>query len=577
MTASVKVVHAGSGYDHYLTNDASYYTGQGDQEGDRKIVGAFDGEGAVVLGLSGEHVYAGDDRVKALMKGLHPRDWSPMRRSVSSRSIRNKVYRPVIAVDIVGSPPPDVTALYGAGDHQTKERIQKAIDLANRALREHTERIFCFTRTGAGGRNKEEAKAIWASFPHVEDRAGMPQPHVHNLLFTTVHRKDGKWGAADLRPLLKREAVFELGQVYRNALRNQLSVEFEASHLQFPKVQITNGYSFSIRGFRGEEIPKGLMKRYSPRSEAIWEALQDISKPSAEEVQKAVLKTRPKKPLQVDQQFRVENWRRIAKEEFGFTTEAFLERSRSQYIEQMTDIGTFFAGVKQAYTKEERQESGQKRPLPKRVPTKERRAPSSWQREAAKKSEAIRRWIGGVGRGTQGLVPEEVRAKSENAWRKRLTPLSIRGHIGAMKDRFGAGFLRRHYSYGGAVEEARADDRRRARWFRAKMGFLYLTYQIDYSTYQRYMRPPRKQSKTLIELKYWTGQIGQGERLFLRAHSGHELPTRGVPKSRLAINFSYATGQITRSQQLLLLKKHGHIKERSPEIRVRRPHRHTYE
>jgi len=577
MTASVKVVHAGSGYDHYLTNDVLYYTGREDQEGERTVVGAFDGEGAAVLGLSGDHVYADDDRVKALMKGLHPQDWSPMRRSVSSRSIRNKVYKPVIAVDIVGSPPPDVTALYGAGNHQTKERIQKAIDLANLALRQHTERTFCFTRTGAGGRTKEEAKAIWASFPHIEDRAGMPQPHVHNLLFTTVHRKDGKWGAADLRPLLKRETIFELGQVYRNALRTQLSVEFEGSHLQFPKEQITNGYSFSIRGSQGEAIPKGLTKRYSPRSEAIWEALQDVPTPSAAEVQKAVLTTRPKKPPQVSQQSRVQDWRRIAKEEFGFTTEAFLERSRSHYIEQMTDSGIFVAGANQAYVKDERQKSGQQRPLPKRVPTQERRDPPSWQRKAAKKSGALRRRIAGMGRGTQRLVPGEGQAKSEKASRKPPRPVSIRGHIGAIKDRFGAGLFRRHYSYAAAVEEAQADARRRARRFRAKMRFLYLTYQIDHSTYQSYMRPPRKQSKTLIELKYWTGQIGQGERLFLRAHSGHKLPTRGVPKSRMAINFSYATGQITRSQQLLLLNKHGHIKERSPEIRVRRPHRRTYE
>ncbi|MBE9108242.1 relaxase domain-containing protein [Nodosilinea sp. LEGE 07298] len=552
MIASQRVIHIGSSHAQYFDKDSAVYyvpPSSGEEDGNEASLGHFDGEGARTLGLLGEPIRENDHRVAALFQGLHPETYAPMRKGLTERIYDGKPRKAVVANDIVVSASSEVTGLFAADGRKNSTKLLSSVEAAAKDTRSFIEKKYCFTRTGAGGNVRTPAKPIWACFTHIEDRAGMPQLHVHNVLFTSVIRPDGKGGALDLGPLLKRETIFEIGQVFRDSLRGHLTREFESSYLQFPNVPIKNGRSFTILGYGGEQIPQGLLDRYSPRSKAIREALRNVPKPIPEEVQAAVLRTRPKKPPVEALPLRQQGWRRIAQEEFGFSTESFLGRSRSQYIKEATDQAVF--AVLRDRLKERQQPPLQPSTFP------------SWQTEASKQAAAINRRVG-------ALTRDRRRSASVPSGKVSAPKRDIRALTRTLLGRHNPqGKNRPRYSFEGALSDARADSHKRAQRLRTKLRFLYYTSQIDHATYQKYTRPPKKQTRLSIEAKYWTGQISQSQRLFLHSHSGHGAPRYGVPKSRLAINFSYATGRITRAQQLVLLKENRHIKPNSPEIRVR--------
>ena len=547
MAVSQKVIHAGTPYAHYFIQTGQrgpeYYAGEQISEDEQEDVGYFYGEGAKVLGLDQSPIRRNDSRLDALFQARHPDTWLPLRKGLTNRKYGNKVYKPVMASDLVCSVPSDVAALFGAGTKEERQKIQVATECAAKVMREYVERKYCYTRTGTGGKNREKAKPIWASFTHIEDRAGMPQPHVHNVLFSTVIRQDGKGGAADLGPLLKRETIFELGQLFRDSLRGHLSEIFQDNHLQFPVVPIKNGHSFTIKAHGGEEIPRELCKRYSPRREAILEALEDIDKPTPKRVQVAVLKTRPQKPEASGQAERSEEWRRIAKDEFGFSTTEFLGHSRERYVETATTLAVMEVLKSRA---EERLRKTQSKES-KRDVSRKFSPPEPVLPYAHKSSPRSRK--------TQEKNPQQ-------------TP--IRKQTKAIKQRREPKSFQSAYSYEGALTEAREESRKRAKRLRFKMRFLYYTNQIDTATYKKYTVKPQKMTRIGIEARYWLGGMTLGQRLALRQFSGHGAPKYGVPKSRIGINLSYATGQITREQQLVLLKKNHHIRDNSPEIRLRR-------
>ncbi|MBD2115182.1 MULTISPECIES: MobF family relaxase [Cyanophyceae] len=564
MVATEMLLHLGSAKAPYYTKlGPEHYLGlsPNKDDDDEISLGHFDGEGAKVLGLFGEPIRENDQRFAALFQGLHPETYDPMRKGLTERTYDGKPRKAVVADDIVFSAPPAATAMFAAGSHETRIRVLASLEAAAKDTRAHIEKNYCFTRTGAGGSVRTQALPIWGCFTHIEDRAGMPQLHVHNVLFTSAVRQDGKYGALDLRPLLKRETIFEIGQVFRDSLRGHLAREFESSYLQFPNVPIKNGRSFTVQGYGGEEIPQGLLDRYSPRSKTIREALRNVPNPISKEVQAAVLRTRPEKPPVETAALRQQEWQTIAKKEFKFDTDSFLGRSRDQYIKQATDQAVF--AVLRDRVKERQQ---LQQPQPSTFP--------SWQAKASKQAAAINRRAGALAkdRRRSASVPsgKVASAPKRDIW--ALTRSLVRRHSSNPQ-----GKNRPQYSFEGALSDARAKSQKRAQRFRTKLRFLYYTSQIDHATYKKYTRPPKKQTRLAIETKYWTGQISQSQRLFLHSYSGHRTPRYGVPKSRLAINFSYATGQISRTQQLVLLKQNRHIKPNSPEIRVRRTFRHSYD
>lgn len=550
MTASLLLIHAGSKGECYLIS-AYYNSGVSPDD----AIGQFDGQGIKRLGLADNaEIRVEDSRVSALFKGKHPVNWSPLRREVGNRLYADKVHKPVSGLDITLSVPIEVSALFGAGSDQTRKIILTCLNKAAAATREHVERKLAYTRTGAGGCNREKVGLVWAAFPHIEDRAGMPQLHVHNVLFNLGVRENGKAGALDLRPVLKANTVYELGQVFRDSLRGHLSFALEDAHLQFPVVPIKNGRSFTVKGHKGEEIPAELLKAYSPRSEAIKNALKETKEPTAKQIQAAVLKTRPAKPHPKDRNKRAEEWRLLARDKYAFSSEAFFSRSRERYIKTATDLAML-------QLLEERANKRNKDQCQRRTQIAHNHAEEI----------ATNLFRQAEGRTSRKQLTKITPQKAKE--RKKLSEiLSPRSLTKSIVTRLESRFIPSTYSYEGAFAEARAKSEKRAKRLRRLMHFRYVTYQIDYATYKKFTEPPKPMTRIGIEARYWSGSITLGERLALRKISGHEPPKYGMPKTRIAINLAYATRQITRTQQLILLRRNGLITPTSPEIRIRQSH-----
>ena len=236
------------------------------------------------------------------------------------------MYEVVAAIDKVTSAPKEVSILWAIAGPEERKKIELAHALANTDALKLVQGEHAQTRTGKGGHRKEQLKLVVGQFVHITSRIGAPQLHTHNPIFSVGVRADGKYGALNTRKLLKKGVSRQLGQYYRDSLRQKLALEFP--ELKFPTVNITGGTSFRIVGCDGEEIPESLIRQLSSRRAAIEAACK--KNPSKAKHQIAV-ETRDRKVEVVDRDEFFARHRRIAKEH-GFNVQAFLAHSRQQHI-----------------------------------------------------------------------------------------------------------------------------------------------------------------------------------------------------------------------------------------------------
>ncbi|MEO1146705.1 MAG: MobF family relaxase [Cyanobacteria bacterium J06638_22] len=530
MICSSVVVHSGSGYERYLIR---YMTGSVVQDAEHGLaLGYFAGSGAKALGLENQPIYDDDIRVKQLYRGDSPitgeilrRGMTTTRTYIDEETGTEKKHKPVTAIEFCFSAPPDFSTFFGTTNSENRSRMLRVI--RHSLPLDAIESNHCFTRTGAGGKNREPAKPIFACFTHFTSRDLDPQVHVHAQLFSTVIRQDGQGGALDTRALLKREVIFDLGQQFRDRLQRELSKEFP--HLECYSTRIKNGTSFGIKG-----IPPSLSNAFSHRRTQIEAGLRELEHPTAKQVQKVVVETRPKKETVTSQDALFKTWRVIGLTH-GFDANRFEADARARH--RISDPATSGQpkSVRQTIQAKERQPA-KSHCRPRLNPSVTKRCakmPSAIASKPAKRKEWLRAIVRKV---KDSMTPE---------W---LRPI---GRPGERND------ARRE------LARARQFAEKRHARFQRKMTALYATGQISPRAYKRCINGKAEvRSKTAIEFRYFTGQIKLSERLYLWHKNQLGVPKLGVPKSRAMINLSAATGNITRTQQIRLLERSGHIMTR---------------
>jgi conjugative relaxase-like TrwC/TraI family protein len=203
----------------------------------------------------------------------------------------------VSAWDLTFSDPKSVAVLWGLGQPEVRDAIDRSRDLALSETLTWLEKEAGLSRRGAGGRTVEPADLVFAVFDHRTSRQLEPATHAHALLLNIGVRADGTTGA------LATERVFDLkmeaGERYRNSLERHLLSELE---IETEKRKV---------GFHIAQVPESLCERFSTRRKEILAAMEARGVSGAIAAKVAALDTRKsKKEVSLTELFSA--WRQVA-------------------------------------------------------------------------------------------------------------------------------------------------------------------------------------------------------------------------------------------------------------------------
>jgi len=251
---------------HYyegLARRDEYYT-----EG-KEPPGQWYGRGAETMELTGE---VKDGELLKGFQGLHPATGEQLAANAGEQ------HKP--GYDFTFSAPKSVSAVFGAGNQETRDAIRSAHDHAvNRALN-YIESNALHTRHGAGGEDRRAVSSgvAFAKFEHGTSRAGDPQLHTHALALNVGRDAEGNWRGIDFDSRHKMLA----GAIYRAELAHHLKEQ---------------GYAIDRDGdsFRVVGIPDALEKEWSKRRDEIEKTLSEKGLSSAKAAAVATLDSRSTK------------------------------------------------------------------------------------------------------------------------------------------------------------------------------------------------------------------------------------------------------------------------------------------
>lgn len=550
MTATVTIVHQGSSYTRYhSTQVESINSDAGNHEPTKQPeIGYWLGEGGKRLGLEGP-IAQNDPRLHLLFERLNPQDGTPLgKRQISPRTYKDPktgkeiTYQPVAAIEITFSGEKVYDVLFAASNMGTKRKILSANKNAIAEMVKSLEREIGYTRTGAGGCDRERGGLVCAVFPHQTNRNVECKLHSHLVIFNAVVKGNGECGTLDSRRILSKRFIHKQGRTFRDVLSGKINEQFREYHLPFTQVEIKNGIAHKLEG-----IPQSLCDAMSTRRQEVVAELSEIKNPTSKQVKVAALKTRKPKPEQIDLNERYREWRALART-YGFDGEQYFKRSRDRYLDRLSIEA---AGRIEALRDEADEE----------VLLKGNWAKNAWlvSDEALRlgTAKAIRREV------RQLLSQEEnTPSNSRNSVLpgspEELGKVALASILMRRQAKCQSGWrswLRRR-SLEEQLEREINKSTKRNRWFKWKFHFLYATHQISRKTYLKYTKGKGLPKTQLgIELQYWTGQIKLSQRIYLHAAKGLGIPKVGMPKTRTAIHLSRALNQISEVQRLLLLKK----------------------
>ncbi|MFM7530741.1 MAG: MobF family relaxase [Nodosilinea sp.] len=270
-------------------------------------LGEYAGSGAARLGLTGE---PREEDLRLLLLGYDPIRRTNLRlrepyerRCIDPETGREKVYRPVLAYDLVANAPKDVSILMALPE--TREIAIKLHSQALKAIQKPLE-SYCLI---SNRKQKQHIKAqpIIVIQTHTVNRDLEPHLHSHCLVLATGVLSNNRGAALESRKLLK--AALPLGQIYRDKLRFLIEKEL---NLETFRIRLRKGESFGIKG-----IPEELRAKFSSRSDEICEYVRQTEAktgkaPSATAVRLRVLQTRQPKCEAVDRDALVLSWQNVA-------------------------------------------------------------------------------------------------------------------------------------------------------------------------------------------------------------------------------------------------------------------------
>ncbi|HVS70809.1 MAG TPA: MobF family relaxase [Phycisphaerae bacterium] len=229
---------AGGAKSYYTTAD--YYS-QG-----QEIAGAWRGEGAARLGLTGE---------------VRKRDWDALcdnRHPATGYTLTSRQREPRrIGYDFNFHVPKSVSLLYGlTGDSRILDVFRASVDDTMRDMEAEMK-----TRVRRGGRNEDRTTSnmVWGEFIHLTSRPvdGIPDPHVHshclifNMSFDSAERR---WKAGQFADL-KRDAPY-----FEALFHSRLAMGLSEAGLPIQRTR--NGWE--IAG-----IPTSALEKFSRRTALI--------------------------------------------------------------------------------------------------------------------------------------------------------------------------------------------------------------------------------------------------------------------------------------------------------------------
>jgi conjugative relaxase-like TrwC/TraI family protein len=180
--------------------------------------------------------------------------------------------------DLTLSAPKSVSVLWAIAPKRARRLIRKAHDAAVREALGWVEQHHCIARRGKGGKMREHARVLFASFFHSESRSLDPQLHTHSVLLNLAIRADRTTGALHSIDFFRTKK--EAGEVYQTALKRQL---FERLRLSCVEEKV---------GFRIVGVPERLCEHFSKRRAEIKSKMEELGLHGPIALKEITLKTR---------------------------------------------------------------------------------------------------------------------------------------------------------------------------------------------------------------------------------------------------------------------------------------------
>jgi conjugative relaxase-like TrwC/TraI family protein len=230
--------------------------------------GLWYGRGAQNLGLAGQVDGAA---LTPLFEGFHPHTGGALIQNAGELD-----HQP--GWDLTFSAPKSVSVFWSQAAPELRREIQEAHLKAVQAALGYLQEYATYTRRGKGGRERELAYPVIATFEHGTSRAQDPQLHTHALMLNVCVRADGTTGTIESKPLYRAKMV--AGALYRAEFAFQL----EACH----------GLPIERRGtgFEVSDVHQPLIREFSKRRSEIEELLDKKGFSGAVAAATATLHTR---------------------------------------------------------------------------------------------------------------------------------------------------------------------------------------------------------------------------------------------------------------------------------------------
>jgi conjugative relaxase-like TrwC/TraI family protein len=238
--------HAG-GAKSYYSSSSDYYV-----DGQQERAGVWRGEGAKLLGLTGEITRADWD---AICDHLNP--------NTGEKLNQRRKDNASVGYDICFNAKKSLSVLYAATkDERLVDAFQSAVDSTMRDIESEMQ-----TRVRKGGKNEDRrtGNMLWGEFTHLTARPvdGIPDSHLHIHCFAinlTMDSEERVWKAGQFRDIMRDAGYFQ-AMFHTRLARNlaDLGLPIERSR-----------HGFEISG-----VPKSLLQKFSRRTALIEEKAKE--------------------------------------------------------------------------------------------------------------------------------------------------------------------------------------------------------------------------------------------------------------------------------------------------------------
>lgn len=253
------------------------------------------GDGALALGLSG---LLTKDKFRNLLRGLSPDGTQALVHNANSPKRR-------AGWDVTWSVPKSVSTAWSQAELPVRLAIERCVNAAVGEGVRYLESIGVIIRRGEDGVIREQAKLLFAAFPHSTSRALDPQLHVHTILLNVAVRPDGTTGTVEPKEIFRHQHAADA--IFRVELAAQLEKQLGLR-------AVREGRAFELHG-----VDRNLMSTFSKRRQEIEAVLTERGLSGAKAAEIVAFETRAKKSA-IDRDRLFADWRHVGRHH-GWSTE----------------------------------------------------------------------------------------------------------------------------------------------------------------------------------------------------------------------------------------------------------------